>query len=486
MTPDPLRLLVPALLAAALAAAPGCVSRSALEKSVSRDRAAAAETWSNRLDRGDADSPRLEGSLSLADSLKLALTHNKVLQSIVLEKDIASGRITESYGQALPTLSAGGGYLRLDPADSTSSRLSGATDPFNLYTATVQVRQPLYKGGAVEAALKAAKLYAYWADELVRGGVQTVIFETASAYYEVLLSERLQAVAQASLDSAESQLKIARDMAAAGTASRYDVLRSEVGVANARSDLIQQQNRRRLARNRLFQVMGVTADPALAFTGDLIFDKAAPRLSEALATAHENRPDLFQADLLVRLQHESLESARSRYYPAAYGVASHNWARKEGDTTDTGEWIRDWQAGVQVDFPLFDGLAREGRIQQEKALLKRRDAELAGTEERVLLEINQSLANLEDAEKVVESQSLNLARAREALALAEAGFKEGVNTPADLSDARAALRLAEGLYAQALYGHTLSRLSLRRAIGTLDPRDADPAFLKEFQPGAQP
>jgi outer membrane protein len=486
MMRNPIRVLLPAFFAAALAATPGCVSRSALEESVQDDRQAAAETWSNRLDQGDAESPRLAGSLTLADALKLALTHNKKLQSIVLEKEIAAGRVVESYGEALPTLSAGGGARRIGPADTQQSRMAGATDPFDLYTTTVQIRQPLYRGGAIGAALKAAKLYDYWSDELIRGGVQTVLFETASAYYEVLLSERLQAVAQASLDSAESQLKIARDMAAAGAASRYDVLRSEVGVANAGSDLIQQQNRRRLARNRLFQFMGVTADPALAITGELTFEKAAPRLGEALTAAHRSRPDLFQADLLVRLQQESLQVARSRYYPSAYGVASHGWSRKDGDSDDTGEWIRDWQAGVQVDFPLFDGLAREGKIRQEKALLKRRGAELADAEERVLLEINQTLANLEDAEKVVESQSLNLLSAREALALAEAGFKEGVNTPADLADARAALRLAEGLHAQALYGHTLSRLSLRRAIGTLDPRDADPAFLKEFQPGAQP
>jgi outer membrane protein TolC len=476
--------LPPRLLPLLLLLAAGCVSRRDIEQDTHRSREAAAVTWSNRLDGTDREVPRITGTLTLPDALKLAMANNKQLQSVLLEKDIAAGRITESYGVALPTLSANGGYSRIGPSESISA--NAPADPFSLYSASLTVRQPLYRGGAIGAALKASRLYAYWADELIRSGVQGVLYGTAASFYEGLLAERLQAVARASLDSAAAQLKSARDMAAAGTASRYDVLRAEVAVANAESDLIQQQNRSRLARNRLFQNMGVTADPALQIAGALTFEKADPKLDAALRLAHLNRPDLYQADLLVRLQGESLQVARSRYYPAVTGVASHEWFYREDGSPDDSEWKRDWVAGVQVEVPLFDGLAREGRIAQEKALLERRRAERAGSEEQVLLEINQSLANLQDAEKVVAVQELNLSRAREALSLAEAGFREGVNTGTDLTDARAALRLAEGLHAQALYAHTVARLSLRRATGVLAPLDADPAALKEFQPGAQP
>jgi outer membrane protein TolC len=479
----PLTRLLP-LLPAALLGLAGCVSRDSIERAVGRDREASAAAWSNRLDHADRDVPRLSGELSLPDALKLALANNKQLQATVLEKDISDGRTTESYSEVLPTLTGAAGYSRVGPADTYLT--TAPTDPFDQYAASLHIRQPLYKGGAIESALKAAHLYAYWADELIRSATQGVLYNAALAFYDVLLAERLQAAASATLASAADQLKVARDMAAAGSASRYDVLRAEVAVANAESDLIQQENRNRLARTRLFQVMGVTADPALRIAGDLVFEKSEPGLGAALRLAHLNRPDLYQADLLVRLQRESLQVAKSRYYPTVSGVASYDWVLRENRTPDEGDWLRAWTAGVQVDVPIFDGMAREGRVDQERALLKRREAELAGAEEQVLLEINQSLANLQDAEKVVASQRLNLARAREALNLAEAGFREGVNTSTDLSDARAALRLAEGLSAQALYAHTVARLSLRRATGLLEPRDADPSSLKEFQPGAPP
>jgi outer membrane protein TolC len=480
-------LFLPVLLAAALLASTGCLSRSALESSVREDRSRAANSWSNRLTGAETETPRIAGSLVLADALKLALANNKALRSISLEKEIAAGRTTEAYSEALPDLTARSAYSRVGPAESPVQGTTQAdADPYDLYSASLSVRQPLYRGGIIGSALRGARLYAYWADELVRGQIQSVLFDTAAAFYEVLLAERLQTVAQSSLDSSHLQLKTARDMAAEGAASRYDVLRAEVAVANSQSDVIQQQNRRRLARNRLFQIMGVVADPGLAISGDLAFEKAAPRLDDALRAAHQNRPDLFQADLMIRMQREVLTIAKGRYYPSIYGVAARDWTRRDNHAVGANEWQDSWVAGVEAEFPIFDGLAREGRVKQEEVLLQRRETELSGAEELVLLEINQALASLEDAEKLVESQQVNLIRAREALSLAESGFSEGVNTGSDLADARTALRLAEGLHAQALYAHTISRLSLRRAIGALDPKDADPARLKEFPTGANP
>jgi len=473
------------LLPAAALFAAGCLSRAALEQRIQEARTEAADAWSNRLAGAECDLPRLAGTLTLPDALTLALAHNKTLQSALLEREIAQGRITEAYGQALPTLSAQGTAARLDPAPAGGA---GGTDgdPFTRYSAGLQLRQPLYRGGAIGAALTASRLYAFWADAFIRGQTQEMLYQTALAFYQVLLADRLQAAAAASLASADAQRQTALNRATEGAASRYDVLRAEVAAANAQADLIQQQNSLRLARLRLFQLLGVLADPALAVAGDLTFEPAAPRLADTLRTAHQNRPDLAQADLLVGLQRESLAVANSRYYPSAFGLLTHTWTRQENGAAASGDWNPDWMAAIEVDMPFFDGLSREGQIAQERALLRRREIERADAEERVLLELNQALAALEDADKLVASQALNLDRARDALALAEAGFREGVHTSTDVADTRAALRLAEGLHAQALFAHTQARLTLRRAMGTLDPGDPNPAALPAFRAGDAP
>ena len=83
------------------------------------------------------------------------------------------------------------------------------------------------------------------------------------------------------------------------------------------------------------------------------------------------------------------------------------------------------------------------------------------------------LGNLHDAEECVESQRLNLDRAKEALRLAEVGYKQETNTQTEVVDARTALVKARSLYYQAVYSHVMGRLNLQKALGTLGPGGAE-------------
>jgi len=174
---------------------------------------------------------------------------------------------------------------------------------------------------------------------------------------------------------------------------------------------------------------------------------------------------------------------------------TQGWSRPDPHTS-TADWGDSWVAGVQLEIPIFDGLRREGRLIQEKALLQRRRIERMDAEESALLEIQQALLTLRDAEEFAESQRLNLQRAGEGLRLAEVGYREGVNTEVEVVDARAALTTARGLYYQAIYDHTVARLLLQRAMGILGPRAGDrtvpkespvhPSRIDEFEPAGQP
>jgi len=133
-------------------------------------------------------------------------------------------------------------------------------------------------------------------------------------------------------------------------------------------------------------------------------------------------------------------------------------------------WGDSWTAGITATWPLFDGRAREGQVIREKAALRQKHIELLDVQERALLEVQQAVLSLRDAEEFVESQKLNQERASEGLRLANVGYREGINTEVEVTDARAALTRAKGLTYQAVYSHMLARLELQRAMGILGPR----------------
>ncbi len=74
---------------------------------------------------------------------------------------------------------------------------------------------------------------------------------------------------------------------------------------------------------------------------------------------------------------------------------------------------------------------------------------------------------IQDAVEFVESQALNLTRAKEGLRLAQVGYREGVNTQLETIDAQAALTTARSNYYQAIYSHVVAKLALQRAMGIL-------------------
>jgi len=414
----------------------------------------------------------------MKDAIKLALVYSKPLMAALQDKEVAKGQVQEAYGQALPMVSGVANYTRMDELRGFEPKgfpIPGGKITFgelDNYSAGLQVRQPVYRGGAIAAAIKAAQLYAYLTDHTVRQAVQMTIFEVASNYYDALLSQRLYEVSRDAVISAEAHLKDVQAKATQGLASRFDILRAEVDVSNFRAEMIQQQNRLHLAKARLLKAMGVSQQADIELADDLTYEPIRPVLEEAVRIAHLNRPDLYRAELGVRLQEEAVRIAKSRYWPTIDAVFNYTWARPDPHySTDT--WGDQWTAGLQLEIPIFDGFRREGRIRQEKAALQKRRLELLNTEETALLEIQQALLSLRDAEEFVESQRLNLQRAQEGLRLAEVGYREGVNTEVEVVDARSALTRARGLYYQAIYAHTMARLMLQKAMGILGPQAQD-------------
>ena len=487
------------VLGAALAAAwaGGCVSREALYRDLGTSRSMAYARW-HRARRGQAsDQPRATGSLGLQDAVKLALAHSKPLQAVLEEKDIARGRVVESYAEALPSASLVGSYGRSDRVGGFDVAGRSVTiGELDNYSADLEIRQPLFRGGAIAAALRGAKLYAALADERVRGQVQETIFRVAEAYYDVLLGERLYEVNAQAVASAEAQLRDVQAKQREGVASKYDVLRAQVDVSNFRAEMIRQRNAIHLARTSLLKVMGVSQDSHITLSDVLEYHAARPVLAEAVRLAAKNRPDLYEAELNVRIQREAVRIAQSRYWPQVSATFNYGWMRPDPHASTLDRWDDRWTAGVAIEVPIFDGLRREGRLIQEKAALRASEIRLRDAEERVLLEIRQAMLSLRDAEELVDSQRLNLDRAREGLRLAGVNYREGVSTTVEVTDARSALTQARGLYYQAIHAHTFSRLALQRAMGILGPRAGDarvpktspvrPARIEAFEPATQP
>ena len=425
----------------------GCLTQKALYDDVRETRDEAYESWLRIRESGDIPIPA--ENLTMDESVRIALLYNKSLQAKIQEREVARGQLVSAYQLALP---------RVDASAATSSGTGDAD------SAKLVLRQPVFRAGGITAGLRAAKLYAFWSDESVRNTVQTVIKQVTTDYYAALLADNLCQVNRDAVTSAEAHLNDVRIKRVNGVASKYDELRAQVDVANFRAELIRQENNLVLAKTSLLRTLGTATDAQIHLSDHLKHVPVEVSLEEAIKVAYKNRPDLYMAELNIRMQRENVRVLQSTYLPEIDLTLSTGTDReRDGDD----EWSGTQRAALEMNWNLFDGLGREGERIAAKARLKQREIDLKSVEEDVFLDVRQALLNLKNADEYVESQRLNLQHAEEGLRLAMTGYREGVNTEVEIVDARSALTEARGNYYKALFDHSMARLSLDQARGLL-------------------
>ncbi len=447
----------------------GCVfSRNQYFSRLRERRAQSYNLWERNA--AERKSPRVEGELCLEEAVKLSLRYNKQLLSTLQEKEKARGRITEAYSEVLPKLNLGANYTRLDEVATVDlGVMSFPMGDEDNYSCRVNVTQPLFTGGRAAIAVRTSQLFMFLSDEKVRGALEQVIYGVAESYYSALLAERMIDVQRDALNAARAHLEDVRSRERHGVATEYDVLRARVEVSNFKAELIEQRNRRDQSLKKMFKAMGVSQKSNVNLITEMEYKPVHIDFENAVRKGYKNRPDIYQASLSLDLQKESFKAVRTRYLPDINAFFWHQWAKPDPHSASKIEWGTEWQAGLNLSWPIFDGMAREGKIIQERAALKQKELQLTDAEAQAILEIRAALDNMQNTEELVESQRLNLERADRALNLVNAGYREGINTEVEVLDATAALTRARALYYNALYRHTMARINMQKAMGALGP-----------------
>ncbi len=442
----------------------GCKSSEQFYRQAKLSREQAYHFWQSRKQREQYTQTIIKGKLPVKDCLKLALNNNKRLQSVLQEKEIARGQEVASYAAILPSIGLSSEYLRKDQISGLGPITFG---DFDNYSIDLQVTQPLFAGGSISAQLNAGKLFSLLADQTVRKTVQDVILQAANQYYQVLLEQHLREISEDAVRLARAQLDDARKKRQAGVASDFDVLRAQVELSNFEAELIQNKNTVNVAKAQLVKIMGVSQDSSFELSDELTYQPFDIPMTQAVEVAYQNRPELFRKQLNIELQKQQLAIAHSSYWPTISGFYTNSWSRPDPHKPTVVDWGHLWNAGFSANLPVFDGLQREGNIIQQKARLKQAQVDLVDTEETVLFELKRAILSIQDATEFVESQALNLERAKEGLRLAEVGYKQGTKTQVETIDAQSALTKAKGNYYHAIHSHIAAKLELQRAMGTI-------------------
>ena len=414
--------------------------------------------------------------MSLVDAVNGALLRNSSILKARSDLEAAHGIAIQTRAVALPKLRGASDYTHNDgveefpfsnPAAETRRSVS---PPRNEWSGDIRLVQSIYEGGSIRSAWRTARLTREQSLLQYQAVVADSLLEVRTAYHDVLLTEQQIVVQEASVQLLVQELENTHRRFEAGTVPRFDVLRGEVELANARPKLIRAKNAYRIAKNNLATLLGYSIPPAvgedipLSLTGKLEPEAYQIDLPTAIARALEGRPELGVLRRGEALRKERVTVARSAYKPILSLFAGYG-ARNSSFRNDFFRSVAGPMAGVEFNWAIYDGSLTKGKVIEAEALYEKARVELDDATRRVEQEVRTAYSNFLEASEVLESQKKVQEQAEEALRLATSRYDAGSGTQLDVLGAQTSLTEARTTQIQALRDYIVARARLERAIG---------------------
>lgn len=377
--------------------------------------------------------------------------------------EAADGVVRQASAAMKPILAATGAYQQNDEEVvlSFSKLLSGLPgDPSAMppdvtlqakeaWTGSVSLRVPIVAGSAY-ADLAAAKRQSRAADagaEAARVQVRSAVVQACAA---ADAAEGLVEAAERGVTLAEAHRDAVSRAVAAGTEGRLALLQAGSDVAARQSDLAQARADLARTREQLGALLGV----------DGPVDVELPALAEVPA-GPEVTPSVEAAQWQLASAESRVASAWWRHAPtlSAYGVASASTVPYPTGKDTT------WRAGVELQWVLYDGGLRYGRLDQAVAERHAAEAALRAEELRASREERDAERDLGVAKERLALAEAQLALASEAEQVARKGLAAGTVSALEARDAEQRAFQADVAHEAAAARVTIAAAGLARARG---------------------
>ena len=409
-------------------------------------------------------------TLNLADCLGLAMKRSVPLQVAELVGIQSDAKTAQAKAQIWPSVGITGIYTHLGKVSSFSIPMGpgGESRTFKFGTpenvnVSAKLQIPLFTWGRIGNTVAMARAGRVLASVQQRQERLNVTDQVLRAYYAVLVNRDIIRVQESGVERAARQARTAEKRFQSGNASNLELLRAGVQLTNARSGLNEAKGN--FAKSMLFLARTVGAeDTAFAVTGILAREPFEAAEEDLIAEALAGRAELGVLAAQMDLQKHSIRVVRSGDKPNLYAFTGYS-VQNGFNPMEPDKFVDNWNAGVQLSIPLFDGFYARHKTDEARIDLKKTEMQVEDLRDFIRMQMRQSLINLQLADDRITAQARNIDLSKEALKTAELQYENGLISSLDLTDIQLSLTQSELLYTQALFNHIMTKLDLCRTVG---------------------
>ncbi|MDP9203716.1 MAG: TolC family protein [Gemmatimonadota bacterium] len=462
-----------------------------------------------------------QSTLTIDQARELARRNNPELQQTLNNRINARAAVRSAYGALLPSADASLSAQRQQGGQQIFSGTSlGASSDVNQSSYQIGINYRINSATLITPSLQRANRDAVEAD--ITGATETLRSNVSQQYLSALQAEATADLQDSLVVASQQELILAQAREIVGSGTQLDVQRAEVALGLQKVQALKARNQVEIEKLRLFQLMGINQPPNVKLVSQFPVVPLNLNLQDLIASARSQNPWVLAlrsrehvADLHVRREKgeysptlslstgiggytygytnsnfpvqqaaAQLEAARTSCIRSEEVRAALNLSNQLAEcntmafTDAQAQAIRDNNSKFPFNFtksprsfsamlslPLFDGFAREQRLQE--AMASRSDARYSVRARELALTADVTAAYLivTTAEKTVTLQEQNAAKAKQELKLVQDRYKIGATTFVDLIQARATYERAESERINAVYDYHKAFAALESAVG---------------------
>ncbi|MDA8486471.1 AdeC/AdeK/OprM family multidrug efflux complex outer membrane factor [Pseudomonas resinovorans] len=399
----------------------------------------------------------------LRQLVQLALDNNRDLRTAALNVEAYRALHRIQRSELFPTISADGGATRQRTPGIMSQ--SGQADTSSQYSATLGTNAWELDFFGRLRSLDEQALEQYFATEQARRSTQiSLVASVATAYLDWQADQALLQLTQNTLKTYQESYALTKRSFDVGVADALALSQARTAVESAQVSLAQYTRLVAQDRNALTQLVGTglpgDLPKGLALDADLLAEVPPGLPSDLL----QRRPDLLQAEHLLKSANANIGAARAAFFPSVSLTANAGSMSNElSGLFDAGSGS--WLFQPSISLPIFTA----GRLKANLDYTElQKDIQVAQYEKAIQVafqEVSDGLAARTTYHQQLDSQRSLVKTTEEYYRLAERRYRTGVDSYLTLLDAQRQLFSAR----QQLIGDRLNQLAsevnLYKALG---------------------
>jgi multidrug efflux system outer membrane protein len=406
----------------------------------------------------------------LRQVIEMALDNNRDLRVALLNIEKARAQYRIQRAESLPAVSATGGQTASRASSgaggqSAVSREYSAEVGFSSYELDLFGRIRSLEDEAMETYLSTV--------ESQRSARLSLIAEVAGDWLTLGADRQLLALAQDVYQSQRKTLALSEHRHALGVVSGLDLAQVRISVESARADVARYQAQVEEDRNALDLVVGAPVPETLLPGGTA--DEAV-RLAQIPADISSSvllrRPDILSAEHTLKAANADIGAARAAFFPTISLTASAGRSSDQLSSLFSGG-SRTWAFAPSISIPIFNAGSLRASLRVSEA---ERDIAVAEYEQAIqaaFREVADALAVRAAMRERIAAQSDLVAASSRAYALADARYRNGVDSYLDALDAQRSLYSARQTLISLQLEESSNRVTLYKVLGG-SPADGRP------------